>query len=708
MNSEEIKNIYRIWQDRLRKENKNEEGDNETIALPTNDAANAELKRMLIECGVSSDEATKLVYEDISRIFNLLESDDDKYQSISFGRYKLKTDIGPDGKGKKGTPTFKKDDAGNYVETGEDDDQKDDSPELKQQTNQNYAQDGEERDPTQTSVDGSHLTNDKDDKQETPEERKQRRKKEIREKDDELVETQLRLKKGDEQDKGGAGTPESRTGETVTVYAGKKVKELMEDGMSYDDAREQVRQELLEISKEKDALLTKEWVESGLNCLDWIEDNYGLKNLEDIAWDTPEGNELVESTGHGTSADMFIRTNDGKTIGVSLKKDFKVFIVNGGFDKKIKEVAELLGLEVKDMPENIQPGHYNKRRSQVLEDGVPKLNTQKDLIKEKFEEALQNPEVAKSVFGKAYQKRINYIAARKAGISPAKFKKLPPEEQKQMVDNLTGDDLFDSLINKPPHKGDDIKVIANISKIPEVNKATNLYDDLRNLDSEIADNLMDFLNQGENLDKFKELVSKETHIDDILFGSGGALDKLEVLYGEKGGVSMSPEAVVNLFDMGELYERYNDADGDEKDEIKKKIQEKIKDKMVIQREQGKPVIAVRVENPTPPPAESILPIFSMATRTKGIGNSNGLEIQQSAFGGLCFKNGNVDIDSWSDSDKRKVVNDQVKGILNDIEDENLDPTTDVGKQELKERIKLLERWDENNNALKKLKVRFEL
>ena len=82
MNSEEIKNIYRIWQNRLRKENKNEEGDNVTVALPTNDAANAELKRMLIECGVSSKNATKLVYEEIKTIFNLLEGDDDKYQSV--------------------------------------------------------------------------------------------------------------------------------------------------------------------------------------------------------------------------------------------------------------------------------------------------------------------------------------------------------------------------------------------------------------------------------------------------------------------------------------------------------------------------------------------------------------------------------------------------------------------------------------------------
>ena len=531
-------------------------------------------------------------------------------------------------------------------------------------------------------------------------------KKEKREKDDNLVDTQLRLKKGDEQDKGGAGTPESRTGETVTVWGGKKVKELMDKGKSYEDARGEVRQQLLEISKEKNALLTKEWVESGLNCLDWIQENYGLDNIEEIAWDTPEGNDLIGSTGHGTSADMFVKTTDGKKVGVSLKKDFKVFIVNGGFDKKIKEVAEMLGVEVKDLPENIQPGHYNKRRGEVLDKGVSKLDTQKDFIKEKFEDALQNPESAKKLFGKAYEKRINYIAARKAGISPDKFKKLPSEEQKQMVDNLTGDDLFDSLINNPPYKGEDIKVIANIAKIPEVNKATNLYDDLRNLDSEIADNLMNFLNEGENLDKFKELVSKETHIDDILFGSGGALDKLEVLYGEPGGVSMSPEAVVNLFDIGDLYEEYKKAD--DKGEVKRKIQQQVKNKMVIQREQGKPVIAVRVTNPNPPPTESILPIFSMATRTKGIGNSNGLEIQQSAFGGLCFKNGNVDIDSWSDKDKTKVVNDQVKGLLNDIEDENIDPTTDEGKQQLRERIKLLERWDSNNKSLSKLKDRYEV
>ncbi len=43
----------------------------------------------------------------------LREADEsDKYISIGYGKYKLKKDVGPDGKSKPDTPTFEKDDAG--------------------------------------------------------------------------------------------------------------------------------------------------------------------------------------------------------------------------------------------------------------------------------------------------------------------------------------------------------------------------------------------------------------------------------------------------------------------------------------------------------------------------------------------------------------------------------------------------------------------
>ena len=116
-----------------------------------------------------------------------------------------------------------------------------------------------------------------------------------RQKDIELVETQLFMFDGDPQEKGGAGTPESRTGECVTTYAGRRIKELMasDSDISYADAREKVRQELLKQSNAtneegKKSLLTDEWVASGLRCLDWIDENIGLDNVEDFCWDNTE------------------------------------------------------------------------------------------------------------------------------------------------------------------------------------------------------------------------------------------------------------------------------------------------------------------------------------------------------------------------------------------------------------------------------------
>ena len=70
----------------------------------------------------------------------------------------------------------------------------------------------------------------------------------------------------------GLGTAESRTGESVTVYAGQKIQDLIKSGKSYDEARDEVEEELLELSKNKDYVLTKEWVKSGLAVFDYLND----------------------------------------------------------------------------------------------------------------------------------------------------------------------------------------------------------------------------------------------------------------------------------------------------------------------------------------------------------------------------------------------------------------------------------------------------
>ena len=532
------------------------------------------------------------------------------------------------------------------------------------------------------------------------------KKQELRTKDEQLVKTQLFLYEGDDQDAGGLGTPESRTGETVTVYAGSKLKKLISEGMSYEDAREQVRQELLEHSKSKKngkkALLTKEWVEGGLRCLDWIQENIGLDNIEDFAWDTPEGNNLVGSKDHGTSADMFVKTKDGKTIGISLKKDFKVFVFNGGYDKNIGKFAEGLGLKVDELPDELQykgnPKSYESKRNKIFEERVELFNNDdvKKKVCENIEKAKSSDEGYKEVFGPrtlGNKKRLDTIA-KNAG--------------KDIAD-VTCDDFYNFVLNKERITKDDKSVIYAFAQYdPVIEKGTNgLYSETRKLDKQQRDAFYSFVTTQPYEDKFKEVVAEHTHIDDVLFGTkGDQLDRLEVVYGEPpAGESMKKEALISMFDLGDLYEKYeNETDPQKKQELQDEIKRKYKERMIIDKESNPPRVGVLIANPVPPPDTSVQPLFTLGVRAKGITAAPALEMGQTVFGGLCFKNGTVDINKWPPADRKKFVNSEVKRIQEDFDDDSIDYSDET---EVNELISYLERLN-NLQPVPKIKKLIDL
>ena len=102
MNSK-INSIWLDWRDKVP----------DGVPNPSNDYHLALLKEVCFTRGIDQKIVDNVVL--------FLEKDDDKYQSVGYGKYKLKKDIGPDGKGKEGSPTFEKDDTGNYVKVGEED-----------------------------------------------------------------------------------------------------------------------------------------------------------------------------------------------------------------------------------------------------------------------------------------------------------------------------------------------------------------------------------------------------------------------------------------------------------------------------------------------------------------------------------------------------------------------------------------------------------
>ena len=534
----------------------------------------------------------------------------------------------------------------------------------------------------------------------------QQQEEQLSKKDSEKVKSQILMTKADakKQQKGvGLGTPESRTGESVTVYAGQRIQQLMKENKSYEDARTEVEQELLEIAKDSKTVLTPSWVQSGLAAFDHFNQVYGFKNIKHFTWDTPEGNKLVSSEGHGTSADMFVQLEDGSTVGVSLKKDFKVFIVNGGYNKAMKEFEEKTGIK---LPENCQTNYYTDRRQSEFANAIEIIDGDTDLFETQAKVVLEDEEQFNKTFGPkkdAIRSRKAYIASRKLGISVDQAKKLSDEEIDSAVKSTTPEEFVSIL--KEIKTGDDMKFAASFFKRKEIENKHGVYGRLRGLDDEMTENIFNSFQANDTMrEKTKEKIIEDTHIIDTLFPKE-PLSDFKTVFGTDPAVEMTRDAIQSIFGVGDLYSQYQNAtNDDEKEKLRNEIEDKVKDKLKITKKRGVPVIAIMVENEDGTTSE--LPLYTIGVRTRGIGNAQTLEVSQAVFGSLALKNGNTDVNSWNDKDRKTTVDGEIGDILSNFEDDknpDLDELSLEEQEELKERIKLLESYNSNSKKLQSLK-----
>jgi hypothetical protein len=529
---------------------------------------------------------------------------------------------------------------------------------------------------------------------------------ELAEVDKKQVVAQIFMTKADaeqEQENVGLGTPESRAGECVTIFAGQRIQELLKEGKSFDEAREQAEIELMEKANDTDFVLTKEWVKSGLNVLDYINDIIGIDSIEHFAWDTDHGNTLVDAKGHGTSADMFVKTKDGDTLGISLKKDFKVFIVNGGYGKAMKEFESKLGLT---LPENCQAKEYNKLRKSITEEGLEIVKNNRKDFEEAAEKLLSDEEYFRKYFGPkddATLKRKRWLIGKKLGISEKAVKKLSSEERERVFKSITPKEFVDYVENGKT-TGDDLKFFASLNKESSLREKFGIYTKLRNLDNDMTDNIFEFFqNNPEAKKTYKSKIIEDTHILDTLFPEK-PLDDFKTIFGTDPAVEMTRKSIGSIFGVSDLMKDYENVESDdEKAKIRAQIENQIRDKLVITKKKGVPVIAINIDGPP----QSKLPLYKIGVRTKGIGAAQSLEVSQETFGSLSLKNGNTNVEEWDDKDRNTVVSQESKDILTDWDDEEFD-WDDLSleqKEEYRSRVSQLKEWYPKNSKLKQLEVK---
>ena len=455
----------------------------------------------------------------------------------------------------------------------------------------------------------------------------------------------------------GLGTPESRAGEAVTH----RTMRMLKEGKSYDE----IRAELMEIANQKDTVLTPEWVDAGirstqasLRAIGDGDEQKGIDLIEDIVWDTDQGREAIGVGDHGTSADMFVRLKNGDRIGISLKKDGKVFLANKGYSKEMNDFAEKL------------------KESGIPEDQVDSFMS--DTSIQKYDESLRENLINSATEISKNKKLRGAFAA--AVDTASKDKKAAKEQYISRIEAAGGPDEFLKKFASGDYKADDVKALSRICQFSGDENLTALYEGMRNEDAKMMQRMLGaFKDNPAVADGFKEFVLEGIHFESILnLDQNPELDGFLTIYGEKpDGIDLSQENLLDLFGaktqkLYEIDEQWQQTDDPkEKEKLRKLIAEEAESKIYIDYTDGAKngIIKVKGED------GSEYPLFTIQTRSRGIGTSPILEIAQTTFMTNALKNGSFNVEDWSPSERKSFYRNRLKELSTNLETGGLAPVT---------------------------------
>ena len=454
---------------------------------------------------------------------------------------------------------------------------------------------------------------------------------ELQQKDHQITDSQLYMTKTEAEKQAnikgakdvGAGTAESRAGEAM-VHKGLR---LLQSGKSLDE----INSEFNELVNSDDHILNsksgKEWVTSAMASLKNIDETVGIKNIQNVSWDTPQGRESIGIDPKlETSSDMFVRTKDGKNIGLSLKKTGQVFLNNGGW---AKQSEKLLGALKEGMPED-----DHKRLSEAMSIGSYK----KDL-RQRFQKSVETVGVDEITSSLEKLKKENPL--------PSYFKnskKYFPilENPAELVEKLKGGKL----------KGDEMKAY---SKLLQYNH-TEEYNMLRQADDALTQRTFGAINKSEAAKNgMKKHIVKSMHIAETLgldeTIKKGGVDGFQTTYGIKPDGAVLNEKTLKTLLGSKFTQKLDEVilEVRQGKSTTKDLNQVIQDSIEMDYESGQ--ILFKHEN------NKKYPLFYMQGRTRGIGASPTMEMAQTPFMAHALKMGTFNTDEWDEKSLKRFKKD---------------------------------------------------
>ena len=368
----------------------------------------------------------------------------------------------------------------------------------------------------------------------------------------------------------------------------------------------------------------KKWVGACMATLKKINEEIGIENIQDVAWDTDQGREAIGVDPKvNTSSDMFIQKNDGTVVGVSLKKDGNVFIVSGGWEKQANIILDNLKDDMSpeahaELSEAMSMGAYVKDLGQRIQntlDIVGPKEISQSVVKLKAELA----ERGENRFFKG-KNLPNYLAVLEN-----------PEELHRKVESGEASSF-------------EMKAFIKIIQYNHPEQNT----EIRGVDLALNKRMYDAMNKSpEAKSGMKQFVIRSMHLREALGlnekTKAGGIDEFITLYGAgDNGAVMNEETITGLFgsEFNETLKkvRAGEADANELDKI-------IEDKIEFDFENRK--VVFKHEN------NKKYPLFVMKGRAKGLGGNPAMEISQTPLMAYALEAGTFNSDEWPEDMQAK-------------------------------------------------------
>jgi len=453
----------------------------------------------------------------------------------------------------------------------------------------------------------------------------------------------------------GAGTPVSRAAEATVVAAchhllstrGDFQGDIKEFLSQNNELIDQIIDTVRSLPKSK---LKDNWVGPVkgqiVTTLAKVEEEYGT--IQSIVWDNAEGRKsigLPAAKQRDDRSDLYIVTETGEVVGVSLKKNGSIFLANQGYkktmgiiagfakDEKTKDILQRLSKLHKDLSDKSHESLrlYMSAHSKEVNKALSSFNRTgiKSLSSDKYDKFF-NPD---GTLTKQFLRNV------------ASVEKVPTDEYKCLLKALAGVSKSNADIKK------------HIDAIREVDVITT-----RRFISEIE------LNSGIREATTRYLLDALDIPQMLGIAEISGVSHVATVYGE-GNVDDSGKGIPMFVHGKTLQETFGLSDTLSKEETEAEISKRF----MIDAESDKKVgmIRLRITNMNPPPAHYYPSMATMAIRARGLNTAGIFELYQHDAWTFTLASHSPDPREWTANQRTKHAKSTVKFLTAQLNNDSL-------------------------------------